>query len=571
MTFFAALRRVALISTPIISIPEASMKRITSITVVLAAAISALSSTAVAQEPKTTFNIVVPAVFGGKNYNPFTPGATHLQPTQSAIYESLFYINQLDGKVTNVLGTKYAWGAGNKTLTLTIRSGVKWSDGKPFTASDVAFTFNYLKANPGTDLGGLWKNGLESVKVGGTDTVIVTFSKVNVPLFNAIGQTLIVPEHLWASVKDPVTFTNETPVGTGPFLAESYSQQAVRVLKNPNYWMKGQPYVDAVAWFSTSGNDASLLKMIKGETDYGYVSIPDPKKDYTAKGSTFSYWWPVNSVNALYLNTTKAPFSDVAFRRAIAQAINTKEVADKAYAGIVPPADPTAIVPGQQKQWKPSTAAALATKFDPVAADKALTAAGYKKNAQGVRLGKDGAPLASYKILVGAGWGDFISIAQVVGENLKKVGIATSIDQEEYPAYSGSLLSATYDMGVSWGWGGGPNPYYLYFSSFAPEFSAPVGKQASSNLAHFTDPELSAAIDAFSATSDPVAQKKAVSTMVTQVLKNQPWIPLTARTSFNVYNTARLTGFPTAENPYNDGTPSDAIGGRLMLINVKPK
>ena len=539
-----------------------------SLTLLLAAAVS---GNALAQEPKTTFNIVVPAVFGGKNYNPFTPGAQHAQPTQSAIYESLFYVNGLDGKVTNVLGTKYAWGAGNKTLTFTTRSGVKWSDGKPFTAKDVAFTFNYIKENPGLDLGGIWKNGVESVKATNDTTVVVTFNRVNVPLFSAIAQNMIVPEHLWASVKDPVTYANEEPIGTGPFVAETYSQQAVRVLKNPNYWMKGQPYVDAVAWFSTSGNDASLLKMLKGETDYGYVSIPDPKKDYTSKGENFSYWWPVNSVNALYLNNLKAPFSDVAFRRAIAQAIDTKDVADKAYAGVVPAADPTGIIPGQQKQWKPSDVAALAPKFNPAAADAALTAAGYKKNAQGVRLGKDGKALPSFKILVGAGWTDFITIAQVVGENLKTLGIKTSIDQQEYPAYAGSLQSATYDMGVSWGWGSGPTPYYLYFQSFAPEFSAPVGKQASSNLSHFTNPDLTKAIIAFSSTSDAAAQKKAVGTMVSVVLKNQPWIPLTARTSFNVYNTSRLTGFPTAENPYNDGTPSDAVGGRMMLINVKPK
>ena len=214
-----------------------ALSHLRSLTLLLVAAVS---GSALAQEPKTTFNIVVPAVFGGKNYNPFTPGAQHLQPTQSAIYESLFYVNQLDGKVTSVLGTKYAWGAGNKTLTLTTRSGVKWSDGKPFSAADVAFTFNYLKANPGLDLGGLWKNGIDTVRATNANTVVVTFSKVNVPLFAALVQTLIVPEHLWSAVKDPVTFNNENPVGTGPFLAESYSQQAVRVLKNPNYWMKGQ-------------------------------------------------------------------------------------------------------------------------------------------------------------------------------------------------------------------------------------------------------------------------------------------------------------------------------------------
>ncbi|WP_293910637.1 ABC transporter substrate-binding protein [Deinococcus sp.] len=542
-----------------------ALSRLRSLSLLLAAAVS---GTALAAEPQTTFNIAVPNTFGPKNYNPY---GAHVAPTNSGIYESLFYVNGLNGKVTNVLGTKYAWSNGNKTLTVNTRPGVKWSDGKAFSAADVAFTMNYLKANPAIDGGALWKNGIESVKATNASTVVITFSKVNVPLLTSIAQTLIVPEHLWASVKDPATFTNESPVGTGPFLAETYSTQAIRVLKNPNYWMKGRPYVDAVAWFSLSGNEPALLKMLKGETDYGYIAIPDPNKDYTAKGADFSYWWPVNSVNALYLNTTKAPFNDVGFRRAVAQAIDTKEVADKAYAGVVPPADPSGIIPGQLKVWKPAAANALGAKFDVAAADAALTAAGYKKDAGGMRLGKDGAALPSFKILVGAGWTDYITIAQVVGENLKKVGIATSIDQQQWSGYSGGLQTGVYDMGVSWGWGSGPTPYNLYWQSFAPEFSAAVGKTAASNLSRFSDPTLSAAIDAFSATSDAKAQKAAMSTMVVQVLKNQPWVPLTARTSFNVYNTAKLTGFPTAENPYNDGSNSDLVGGRLMLINVKPK
>lgn len=531
---------------------------------------AALAGVALAAEPKTTFNIVNTAPFAGK-YNPFTPGSGHVPPTLSAIYETLFYVNALDGKVTNVLGTKYAWSKDNKTLTVTTRSGVKWSDGKPFSASDVAFTFNYLKANPGLDLTGIWKNGVSSVKATNANTVVFTFSKVNVPLFYYIAHAPIVGEAHWKDVKDPLTYTNDNPVGTGPFVAETFSAQAIRVLKNPNYWMPGQPYVDAVAWFATNGNDASLLKMLKGETDYGYIAIPDPNKDYKDKGAQYDYWWPVNNLNALYLNTTKAPFNDVAFRRALAMAIDTKVVADKAYAGVVPAADPTGIIPGQQKQWKPATASVLAAKYNTAAADKALTAAGYKKNAGGQRLGKDGKPLPTLKILVGSGWTDFITMAQVIGENLKPLGISTSIDQQVFASYAGSFQTANFDMGVSWGWGAGPTPYNLYYQSFSPEFSAPVGKTASSNLSHYTNPALTAAIDGFSATSALASQKKLMTTMVTEVLKNQPWVPLTARTSFNVYNTARFTGFPTAANPYNEGSTSDSNGGRLMLLNVKLK
>src|SRR5215831_3179433 len=68
------------------------------------------------------------------------------------VYEPLVYMNPLqDGKTTPMLATAWKWGAGNKTLTFTIRQGVKWSDGTPMTAADVAFTFNMTKKNPGLD------------------------------------------------------------------------------------------------------------------------------------------------------------------------------------------------------------------------------------------------------------------------------------------------------------------------------------------------------------------------------------------------------------------------------------
>lgn len=531
---------------------------------------AALGAGALAQSPKTTFTVVRAAQWGGQNLNPFSPNDQHLQATNSAIYESLFYVNGLNGKVTNVLGTAYTWSKDGKTLTVTARPGVKWHDGRAFSANDVAFTFNYMKQYPALDLSGIWKNGLTGVRASG-NTVTFTFSRANTPVFFYIAGTPIVPQHLWRQVEDPLTYTNTKPVGTGPFTFDAYSQQAVRVLKNPDYWIKGQPYVDAVVWRATSGNDAALLQLLKGEADYGYIGIPDPRGGYAAKGPNYSYWWPVNNSNFLYFNTTKAPFSDPAFRRAVAGAINTAEVAQKAYAGAVKAAPPSAVIPAQQAQWLPASVKALAPKYDPAAADRALTAAGYRKNAQGVRLGKDGKPLPTFKLLVGAGWTDFITMAQVVGNNLKKLGINTSTDQQTWSSYSGGLQTATYDMGISWGWGNGPSPYYLFYSSFSPELSAPVGKTAPSNLSHYTNPALTRAIASFRASTDPAVQKKAVAAMVTTVLRDMPWVPLTERAQFPLYNTSRFTGFPTAQNPYNDGSPDDVAGARLMFLNVKPK
>ena len=113
-------------------------------------------------------------------FNPLNPSDTGL--SVGFIYEPLVYVNPLQqGKTTPMLASSYQWSNGNKTLTFTIRSGVKWSDGTPLTANDVAYTFNLTKKNSALDLTGAW-SVLSSVTASG-DTVTMNFSKVAVPYF----------------------------------------------------------------------------------------------------------------------------------------------------------------------------------------------------------------------------------------------------------------------------------------------------------------------------------------------------------------------------------------------------
>ncbi|THF87897.1 ABC transporter substrate-binding protein [Deinococcus sp. KSM4-11] len=525
-----------------------------------------LLSTAYAQK---TFTVVRPTQWGAQNMNPFAPNDQRLGATASTIYESLFFVNMLDGKVTEVLGTKYAWSKDNRTLTITTRSGAKWTDGTPFTAKDAAFTFNYIKQYPALDLSALWKNGLASAKATNDTTLVLTFNKTNTPIFTDLAGQLIVPEHIWSKITAPITEQNAKPVGTGPFVFDQYSQQAVRVVKNPNYWMKDKPYIDAVVWVATNSNDAAQLKLMKGEADFGYIGLSDPVGGFQKKGANNAFYWPVDNGNYLYFNTTKAPFNDAAFRRGLSQAVNTADVALKAYSGVAKGSHSSGIIPAQLKSWLPAGLSSM--KFDPAAADKALTDAGYKKDGNGTRLGKDGKALPTFKILVGAGWTDYITMATTISENLKKVGIATSVDQQQWSSYSGGLQSATYDMGISWGWGNGPTPYLLYYKSFDPDFSAPVGKTAPSNLAHYTNPVITKALETYRSSSDMAVQKKAIGDIAKIVMQDMPFLPLTDRSEFADFNTSKFTGFPSAENPYNYGNPDDSIGARLMYLNVKPK
>jgi peptide/nickel transport system substrate-binding protein len=184
------------------------------------------------------------------NFNPYAPSGANAAGTKSCIYQSLFYINSVTGAATTMLGKSYTWTDKGLKLVVKTRSGVKWSDGTPFTAADVAFTFNYLKANKSIDLNGVWASPLKTVVATGTNTVVFTFSKPDTPeavtiLFGTDGNpTDILPQHIWATIKNPATFTNPSPVGTGPFTLTSFSTSSVVYTKNPLSWEK--PHINEV-------------------------------------------------------------------------------------------------------------------------------------------------------------------------------------------------------------------------------------------------------------------------------------------------------------------------------------
>src|SRR3984893_2872553 len=170
------------------------------------------------------------------------------------VYEPLVYVNPLqNGKTTPMLATSWTWGPGNKTLTFTIRQGVKWRDGTPMSAADVAYTFNLLKKYPALDLTGVW-SVLSSVTASG-NTVTMDFGRAGaVPYFYYIAdQTPIVPQHIWSSIANPATDPIKQPVGTGPYLMSKCSPQNITYTANPHY---SQP----VERNKGKGQDAAQLR-----------------------------------------------------------------------------------------------------------------------------------------------------------------------------------------------------------------------------------------------------------------------------------------------------------------------
>ena len=176
------------------------------------------------------------------DFNPFN--LSYISYSLGNVYEPLVFINALhSGQATPWLATSWAWGNGNKTLTFTIRNGVKFSNGDPLTAADVAYTFNLLKAHKTMDINSVW-SVLSSVAQQGSNKVVMKFKAAAVPYFYYIGdQVAIVDQKVWSKVANPVTYPDKNPVGTGAFTASSSTctPQNIKYTANPHYWRKGYP------------------------------------------------------------------------------------------------------------------------------------------------------------------------------------------------------------------------------------------------------------------------------------------------------------------------------------------
>ncbi|MGC8612474.1 MAG: ABC transporter substrate-binding protein [Athalassotoga sp.] len=514
------------------------------------------------------------------NFNPFVP--TNL-PTH-AIYEPLFYVNMLNGDITNLLGTSYRFEDNNLKLIITTRSNVKWSDGKPFTAQDVAFTFNYIKEYPAIDGYGIWSkiSGVQSVEASGANTVIFTFSKPNVALFPFIASQPIVPEHIWANIKDPSTYTNPDPIGTGPFLLKSFSPDKVVLVKNPDYWMKGRPYIDKVDVTYVVSNTTAYLYMLRHDADWSFLFAPDPVKTFVDKDpSVNKIWWPTYSVNALVFNTQKYPFDNPIFRRAISIAIDKNKLEREVYfgtGGYNP--NQAGLIPTQYDWMDPSLEATnnYLNTYNPQEAQKLLASIGFVKNSSGQLVGPDGKVVPPIQLVVCAGCTDFISMGNIIASELSQLGLTVNVAQQSGGTYMGSITTGTYDMVIYWGIGGGPTPYYEYYTNLNPAFSAPkLGEPVISDISRYTNPIITEALKEYSQTTDLTVQKQAIYKIERVFLDELPYIALTNRTNFNIYNESMITGFPSDQYPYSSGgSPGAAIGlgssDLLMtLLNVHLK
>ncbi len=242
-----------------------------------------------------------------------------------AIYNNLVIFDQNVPKnslesIVPDLATSWETKDGGRKLVFRTRDGVKWHDGKPFSAADVACTFDLiltpdrLRRNPRS----AWYTNVEKVTADGPSEVTFHLKQPQPSLLAllASGYTPIYPCHV------PAADMRRKPVGTGPFkLADFRMNEGIKLVKNPDYWKPGRPYLDAIEFSIIADRSTRMLSFVAGKFDMTFpadVTVPllknikrdAPQAQCTMRESGVS--------TNLIINREVAPFDDPKIRRAMA-------------------------------------------------------------------------------------------------------------------------------------------------------------------------------------------------------------------------------------------------------------
>ncbi|MBD9560738.1 MULTISPECIES: ABC transporter substrate-binding protein [Sinorhizobium/Ensifer group] len=519
---------------------------------------------------------IEPATTWVRNFNPFNQTSAR-QSTLDFIYEPLVVFNRFDGnKPVFRLAESFKLSDDLKSIEFKLRPNLKWSDGKPLTATDVKFTYDYLKKFPALDFVSIWTfiTGVEAVDA---ETVRFTLANPSSLAAEQLAQLPIVPEHVWKDIAEPVTFANEAPVGSGPlteiprFTGQTYDQ-----CRNPHYWDAATLKVDCVRFPQLADNNQILTATASGTLDWGVSFIPDIENVYVAKDPEhFHFWYSPSSMVAFLFNQETASennrkaFNDVKFRRAASMALDRGTMVDVAGYGYPTLNEDPAGMGELYKSWAdPSVAADFGKygKYDADAAKALLDEAGYAdKDGDGFRDNPDGSKI-SFSIIVPSSWTDWIDTVTIAVEGLQAVGLDAKIETPEEAVWTGNLINGTFDAAIN-SLPASASPYYPYKRAFS---ASDKGKTRFTSQRWF-NPDVEALLTEFTQTADPAKQKEAMNKAQRIVAENMPMIPVFNNPNWYQYNTKRFKGWATAENPFVNPSITRNNPARLLhLLALEP-
>jgi peptide/nickel transport system substrate-binding protein len=499
-----------------------------------------------------------------RNFNPYTAqGLPSGQFVRGAIYEGLVVTPAGGLPAVPWLARSWKWSNGNKTLTLNLAPNVKWSDGTTMTSADVVYS---LKGGTGAqskvmDILGFTRpdTNIASIAAKGANTVVIKLKTIDSQFIaSTLNLVFIVPQHIWAKVKDPATFTNPHPVGTGPFTTISrFTTQDYVFSKNAHYWQAGKPLIGCLEYVQAASNDAALALIQSGQVDWTHNFVPNVESAYEAKDKAHFHAFYATTAypQSLVFDDTQYPYSLVAFRKALSLAIDRNTISKLGEYGYAPATDAIGLN-WLFPQWVTDAsvkaqAKALAT-YNPTNAKKLLTDNGFTY--QGSKLIDPHGNPVNLDIHVISGWSDWVASDQIIAKNLQAIGIDSSVKLEPdwnswYPN-----ASSTKNPTLLWQVGGQGSPYGFFNANFSNNAYVAPGQDATNtgNWEHYKSDQGTALLAQWKSSLDPKKQHAAALQLEKLWLQELPIVPLFVGPRWSTYSTKYFHCFDSPKNHFGD-------------------
>jgi peptide/nickel transport system substrate-binding protein len=429
---------------------------------------------------------------------------TAIQPFMAVFNNLVIYDQHVEmappESIRPELATAWSWSADNKVLTMKLREGVKWHDGKPFTSADVQCTWDTITgkrdSNWRKNSHKEWYGNLKEVTVNGPYEVRFVLGRPQPSFlsFLASGWSPVYPCHVDGRVM------RQKPIGTGPFkVAEFKANDVIRLVKNTDYWKPGRPYLDGIVYRIMPSTATRLLAFLSGDFDMtGTSTVLNPLaiKDVQAKIPNAVCSTTGSMVTGVVLINHKAPpFDNPKVRRAITLALDRNAfVAAQQGGGRVggvmmsPPYGHWGLTPAQLE-----TVPGFGKDIERSRAEarKLMEEAGYGP----------GKPLKT-SIFVRASAPNFVAGATLAADQLRSIYIDAQIEVKEYSIFTGAIIKGAYTMGFETSGSAIDDPDVVLYENFMCS--------SIRNYNKYCNRDVEAKIEEQSATVDPVKRKQMV-------------------------------------------------------------
>ncbi|MFI8950821.1 ABC transporter substrate-binding protein [Streptomyces sp. NPDC053750] len=387
-------------------------------------------------------------------------------------YEYLTNYDPKDNHVIPGLATKWESSPDKLTWTYTIRSDSKWSDGQQATAEDAAWTFNKMMTDEGAaTANGSFVGNFEKVTAPSPTELVIRLKKPQATM-TAL-DVPIAPKHVWEKVDDFSEFNNDKDfpvVGNGPFVLTDYKPDSyVRLKANKDFW-RGAPKFDELVFRYYKDQDAAVAALRKGEVSFvaGSPSLTPAQADSLKSEENIRvndapgrrFYALATNPGAQAKDGTKFGNGDPSLldqrvRHALFMAVDRKAIVDKVFQGHA--VEGAGYIPPRFSQYFYEPTAEQKLAYDPTRAARLLDEAGYRTNAEGKRLGKDGKPL-NYRVLCHATDPNDKAVGKYLQEWWGELGISITLDCLDN--VTDPWLAGEYDLAFD-GWSVNPDPDFV--------------------------------------------------------------------------------------------------------------